>query len=110
MGLQVVMASQIRAINYQTVVAYIAVVGYMGVDHEQPIVSDLGEVAEFIRTAVYGNTFAKDIVVSDTHFAQLIFKGQILRRSAHNDIGKELIIDARNNVATNGYVVVQNTS
>ncbi len=47
-GLQMVVASQIAAINYQAVVAYIAVMGYMSVDHEQAIVADLGEVAEFV--------------------------------------------------------------
>ena len=105
-----IVASQIRAINYQTVVAYIAIVGYMGVDHEQAIVADLGEVAEFIRTAVYGNTFTKDIIISNTHFAQPIVISQVLGRSAHNDIGEELIIGARNNVATNSYIVVQHAS
>ena len=105
-----IVASQIGAINYQAVVAYITVVGYMGVDHKEPIVADLGEVAEFIRTAVYANTFAKDIAVSDTHFAQPILIGQILRRTANNGIGEELIIGAYNDVATNSYIVVQHTS
>ena len=109
-GLQMVVASQIGAINYQTVVAYISVVGDMSVDHEEAIVADLGEIAEFIRTAVYGNTFAKGIAISDAYFAELLVIGQVLGRSANNDVGEKMIISANNDIAGNGYVVVQNTS
>ena len=48
MGLQMIVPPQIGAINYQAVVAYIAIVRNVSVDHEQAIVADLGEIAEFI--------------------------------------------------------------
>ncbi len=36
--------------------------------------------------------------------------GQVLGRRPNNDIGEELIIGAYNDVAANGYIVVENTS
>ena len=34
--------------------------------------------------------------------------GQVLGRGPNNDIGEELIIGTYNDVATNGYIVVEN--
>ena len=108
-GLQMVVPSQVGTIDYQTVVAYIAVVGNMSVNHEQAIASDACFVAEFMRTGVYGGTFAKGITICDTDFAYTIDISEVLRRTANNDVGEELIIGSNDDVTGNGYVIVQPT-
>ena len=109
-GLQVGVAAQIGSVDDQTIVAYVTVVRYVSVNHKQAIVTDLGQITEFFRAAVYGNTFAKSIVVSDTHLAEPVSISKVLRRSSDDSIGKELIVDTYDHISTDGYAVVQNTS
>ena len=109
-GLQMVVASQIGAVDYQAVVTYVAVVGDMSVNHEQAIVSNACFVAELMRTSVDGGTFTKDITVSDADFAYTVGISEILGRTANNDVGEELIIGSNNDVPGNGYVIVQPTT
>ena len=109
-GLQVSVAAQIGSVDDQAIVADITVVRYVGVNHKQAIVADLGQVTEFFRTSVYGNTFAKSIVVSDTHFAEPVSISKVLRRSSDDGIGKELIVGTYNHISADGYAVVQNAS
>ena len=85
------MPPQGGGIGQDDVVADDAVVGDVGIGHEQIVVADAGNAASPLGAAIDGNTLAKDIVVADHQPSFLPAVAQVLWRVAKGGERKNLV-------------------
>ena len=109
--LQVIVAAQIGTIDYQTVVTDITVMSNVSVDHEHSVITDSRFVSKFVGPTIDGGAGAEDVGIAYADFSHsLSIISKVLRGSANDDVGEELVVRANNNIINNSYAVVQNTS
>ena len=77
------MTGQHGVIGQNHIVANLAVVGDMGIDHQQAIIAD-DRVAMFIQCPVDCNVFTNGIARADQYFARALGNVYVLRQSAQH--------------------------
>ena len=90
------------AVGHYDIVFHTAVVGHMGIRHQQVVVAYAGNPASAFGAAVQGRIFANGVVVAYFKPGFFSVEFEILRFSAHTGIRMDVVVAAKPGVALDG--------
>src|SRR5271165_4793314 len=88
------MAGERSGIDEHHMIADEAVVPDMRIGHDENVAADAGDTATFRGTAVDGDAFADDVVVTHLQPRYLAREGHVLRVHPHHGEGIDLVVPA----------------